>query len=148
MKRNAVSLLKEVKGGILIVNGEESLHQKIVDSLADPGHRVEITTSSTLDLEELRGEAYEVVLLDLRRSRSKGHRLLQRILETQPWVSVIMVAKDTSATARQKAIQKGAYFYLTEPLSKNTLDLVLRNGIERARVCFSSAKVGHIRAES
>ena len=46
MKRNAVSLLKEVKGGILIVNGEESLHQKIVNSLADPGHRVEITTSS------------------------------------------------------------------------------------------------------
>ena len=66
MKRNAVSLLKEVKGGILIVNGEESLHQKIVNSLADPGNRVEITTSSKLDLEELRGEAYEAHYDDYR----------------------------------------------------------------------------------
>jgi len=139
MKRNAVSLLKEVKGGILIVDGEQSLHQKIVNLLADPGHRVETTTSSKLDLEELQGEAYDVVLLDLRRSQSKGHRLLQRILEVKPWISVIVVAKDTSATARQKAIQKGAYFYLTQPLSRNTLDLVLRNGIERARVLAENA---------
>ena len=134
MKRNSVSLLKEVKGGILIVDGEPSLHQKIVHLLADPGHRVENTPSSVLDLGKLQGEAYDVVVLDRRKSRSQGLRLLKRILETQPWISVIMVAKDPSETARQKAIQKGAYFYLAQPISKNTLGLVLRNGIERTRV--------------
>jgi len=134
MKRNAGSLLKEVKGGILIVDGEPSLHQTIVRLLADPGHRVEQTPSSELDLKELQGKAYEVVVLDLRKSRSQGLRLLKRILQVQPWISVIMVAKAASETARQKAIQRGAYFYLTQPLSENTLELVLRNGVERARV--------------
>ncbi len=134
MKRNAVSLLKEVKGGILIVDGEPSLHQKIVHLLADPGYRVEQTPSSELDLEELQGEAYEVVVLDLRKSRSQGLRLLKQILQTQPWISVIMVAKDASEAARQKAIQRGAYFYLTQSFSENTLHLVLGNGVERARV--------------
>ncbi len=138
MKRNAVSLLKEVKGGILIVDGEPSLHQKIVHLLGDPRHRVETIPSSELDLKELQGKAYEVVVMDLRKSRSQGFRLLKRLLQAQPWTSVIMLAKNAGQTARQtarqKAIQRGAYFYLTQPLSENTLDLVLRNGVERARV--------------
>ena len=134
MKQNAVSLLKEAQGGILIVDGEPSLHQKIVHLLADPEYRVEKTPSSELDLEELQGEAYEVVVLDLRRSRSQGLRLLKRILQAQPGISVIMVAKDASQTVRQKAIQRGAYFYLTQPFSDNTLGAVLENGVERARV--------------
>ncbi len=79
MKRNAVSLLKEVKGGILIVDGEPSLHQKIVHLLGDPEYRVETTPSSELDPKELQERAYEVVVLDLRQSRSQGFRLLKRI---------------------------------------------------------------------
>jgi len=134
MKRNSVSLLKEVQGGILIVDGEPSLHQKIVILLGDSAHRVETTPSCELDLKALQGNAYEVVVLDLRKSRSQGFRLLKRILQAQPWTSVIMVAKNTGETARQKAIQRGAYFYLAQPLSEDTLDLVLRNGVERARV--------------
>ena len=134
MKRNTVSLLKEVQGGILIVDGEPSLQQKIVYLLGDPAHRVETTPSSDLNLKALQGKAYEVVVLDLRKSRSQGFRLLKRILQAQPWISVIMVAKNAGQTARQKAIQRGAYFYLVQPLSDGTLDLVLRNGIERARL--------------
>ncbi len=134
MKRNTVSLFKEVQGGILIVDGEPSLHQKIVYLLGDPAHRVETTPSSELDLKALQGKAYEVVVLDLRKSRSQGFRLLKRILQAQPWISVIMVAKNAGETARQKAIQRGAYFYLAQPLSEGTLDLVLRNGVERAQV--------------
>jgi len=134
MKRNAVSLLKEVQGGILIVDGEPSLQQKIVDLLEEPAHRVETTPSSELDLKALQGKPYEVVVLDLSKSRSQGFRLLKRILQAQPWISVIMVAKNGGQTARQKAIQRGAYFYLVQPLSDSTLDLVLRNGVERARL--------------
>ena len=134
MKRNTVSLLKEVQGGILIVDGEPSLQQKIVHLLGEPAHRVETTPSSELDLKALQEKAYEVVVLDLRKSRSQGFRLLKRILQAQPWISVIMVAKNGGQTARQKAIQRGAYFYLVQPLSDSTLDLVLRNGVERARL--------------
>ena len=134
MKRNTVSLLKEVQGGILIVDGEPALQQKIVHLLGEPAHRVETTPSSELDLKALQGKAYEVVVLDLRKSRSQGFRLLKRILQAQPWISVIMVAKNGGQTARQKAIQRGAYFYLVQPLSDSTLDLVLRNGVERARL--------------
>jgi len=50
MKRNTVSLLKEVQGGILIVDGEPSLQQKIVYLLGDPAHRVEMIPSSDLNL--------------------------------------------------------------------------------------------------
>ena len=134
MKRNTVSLLKEVQGGILIVDGEPSLQQKIVHLLGEPAHRVETTPSSELDLKALQEKAYEVVVLDLRKSRSQRFRLLKRILQAQPWISVIMVAKNGGQTARQKAIQRGAYFYLVQPLSDSTLDLVLRNGVERARL--------------
>ena len=64
----------------------------------------------------------------------RGLRLLKRILQAQPWISVVMVAKDASQPVRQKAIQRGAYFYLTQPFSEDMLHLVLGNGIERARV--------------
>ena len=121
-------------GSEMCIRDRPSLQQKIVYLLGDPAHRVETTPSSDLNLKALQGKAYEVVVLDLRKSRSQGFRLLKRILQAQPWISVIMVAKNAGQTARQKAIQRGAYFYLVQPLSDGTLDLVLRNGVERARL--------------
>ena len=134
MKRKPVSLLKKVKGGILIVDGVPAFHRRIARLVADTGYRVEAATSREMVLEEVQEKSYDVLLLDLRRSRSKGHRLLSRILKVQPWTSVVMLAKDSSERARREAIQKGAYFYLTQPISQETLDLVLRSGIERARL--------------
>ena len=47
---------------------------------------------------------------------------------------MVVLAKDNSAKARREALQKGAYLYLTQPISGETLDLVLRNSVERARL--------------
>ena len=53
MKRKPVSLLENVKGGILIVDGGQAFHRKIVNLLADTGFRVETTTSGEMVLEEV-----------------------------------------------------------------------------------------------
>ncbi len=134
MKRKAVSLLENGQGGILIVDGGQAFHRKIVNLLADTGYRVEAATSGEMVLEEVQEKSYDVLLLDLRRSRSKGHRLLNRILKAQPWISVVMLAKDSSAEDRREALQRGAYLFLTQPISGETLDLVLRSSVERARL--------------
>ncbi len=53
----------------MIVNGEPAFNRKIVTLLADSGYRVEATTSHEVVLEEVQKEYYDLLLLDLRRSR-------------------------------------------------------------------------------
>lgn len=139
MKRKPVSLLKNVKDGILIVNGEPAFNRKIVTLLADSGYRIEATTSHEVVLEEVQKESYDVLLLDLRRSRSKGHKLLNVILKARSWMSVVVLAKDSSEKVRREAIRKGVYVYLTQPISQKTLDFVLRSGVERAQLLAENA---------
>ncbi len=116
------------------MNGGRAFHRKIAALLADTGYRVEAATSGEMVLEEVQEKSYDVLLLDLRRSRSKGHRLLNRILKAQPWISVVVLASDSSAKARRESMQRGAYLYLTQPISQEILDLVLRSSVERARL--------------
>ncbi len=116
------------------MDGGQAFHRKIVNLLDDTGYRVEATTSGEMVFEEVQEKSYEVLLLDLRRSRSKGHKLLNRILKAQPWISVVVLAKDSSSEARREALQRGAYLYLAQPISRETLDLALRSGVERARL--------------
>ena len=63
----------------------------------------------------------EIVLLDLRMPKVSGMELLERIVEFDPGIDVILVTGDYSTESAVGAIQKGACDYLTKPFSPKAL---------------------------
>ena len=106
---------------LLAIDDEASSLEFIEDALARP--ELEILTS--VDPEDawrmIRRHHPEIVLLDLRMPKMSGMDLLERIVEFDPAIDVILVTGDYSTESAVEAIQKGACDYLTKPFSPNDL---------------------------
>lgn len=106
---------------LLAIDDESASLELIEDALTQPG--LEVLTA--IDPEDgwrmVRRHHPEIVLLDLRMPRVNGMELLERIVDFDPGIDVILVTGDYSTESAVAAIQKGACDYLTKPFSPNTL---------------------------
>lgn len=106
---------------LLAIDDESASLELIEDALAQPG--LEVLTS--IDPEDgwrmVRRHHPEIVLLDLRMPKVSGMELLERIVDFDPGIDVILVTGDYSTESAVAAVQKGACDYLTKPFSPRTL---------------------------
>jgi DNA-binding NtrC family response regulator len=79
------------------------------------------TTDAKSGLEMVTQHRPHLVLLDLVMPDVHGMDLLERILEIDPGVDVILTTGHYSTDSAVEAIQKGAYDYLTKPISVDRL---------------------------
>lgn len=138
MNQEEVSHAEEISGGVLMVGPEEDFCKRVFDLLADTGYPVQATDSAKL-IEEIQQHSYNLVLLDFSSVQSAKGAILDQILKTQPWLSVVIMAKAGGVEPHLEAIRKGVYSYLTHPVPTETLDLVLRNGVERSLLLAENA---------
>ncbi len=74
----------------------------------------------------------KIVLLDLVMPKTSGMEILERIVNVDPGVDVILITGHYSAESAVEAIQKGAADYLTKPLDIEKLRSRITNLLEEA----------------
>src|SRR5580698_1905489 len=72
-------------------------------------------------LDAVRRQRPDIVLLDLRMPTLGGMEVLERIVELDPSIDVLLLSAHDSAEAAVEAIQKGACDYLTKPIDTHRL---------------------------
>jgi DNA-binding NtrC family response regulator len=106
---------------LLAIDDEPDSLELIQDALTQ--HDLEVLTTS--DPEDgwrmVRRHHPEIVLLDLRMPKVSGMELLEKIVEFDPGIDVILLTGDYSTESAVAAIQKGACDYLTKPFSPKAL---------------------------
>ncbi len=106
---------------LLAIDDEPDSLELVEDALT--AHELEVLT--TTDPEEgwriVRKQHPEIVLLDLRMPKVSGMQLLEKIVEFDPSIDVILVTGDYSTESAVAAIQKGACDYITKPFSPKAL---------------------------
>src|SRR6185436_3434680 len=85
-------------------------------------------------LQVAEGGGFDVVLTDLKMPDLNGIELLGEILKLQPSPCVILMTAHGTIDSAVDAMRKGAFDYLTKPLEKDELLLVLRRAMERAHL--------------
>jgi len=123
-----------VKGRVLVVDDEK--HQREILKLILDAEGYEATTagSGRAALREARDEPFDLVLTDLKMPDLNGIALLEELLRAQPGACVILMTAHGSIDSAVVAIKKGAFDYLTKPLEREALLLVLRRAMERTRL--------------
>src|SRR4051812_967593 len=76
---------------------------------------------------ELRPDA---VLLDLQMPEMDGMETLDRLRAIAPSVPIVMLTADRDVKTAVRAIQRGAYDYLTKPVDREEVVLVVRRALE------------------
>ena len=116
---------------ILIVDDEDGIRSQLKWALADE-YRVLDAESTEQSLEILNREIPNLVTLDITLSPFgdlDGIRVLEKILEIDPKIKVIMITGHDEKEIALKAIQLGAYDYYQKPINIDELRTIIRRAL-------------------
>ena len=106
---------------MIAIDDEAASLELVADTLGQPGLEILTAVDSSAGWELVRREHPEIVLLDLRLPGISGMELLQKIVDWDPGIDVVLLTAHYSMESAVEAIQKGACDYLTKPISPAVL---------------------------
>src|SRR5579862_7598824 len=106
---------------LLIIDDNEGSLEMLSSALAQQG--VEIMTASDPEagVDLIHSRRPQIVLTDLVMSRMSGLEVLERTMEFDPSIDVILMTAHYATESAVEAIKKGATDYLNKPISIATL---------------------------
>jgi two-component system response regulator HydG len=115
------------KKSILIVD-DDIAHRTMLRILLGWEYEIVEADSGFKAIEKIQNAAFDLVLMDVCMPEISGVEVLGRIKATNPKVPVIMMTAYSSAETANRAMEKGAYDYITKPFDFDNL----RSTIEKA----------------
>jgi DNA-binding response OmpR family regulator/predicted regulator of Ras-like GTPase activity (Roadblock/LC7/MglB family) len=116
---------------IVVVAGEETFNQNLVNSLRKDGYVVLGVTSGADAVRILWSEEYDVVICDLKTPVTDGFELLQWLRAYRANTRMIMLGEAGSAEVRMQALESGAVSYFEMPLDIRLLKEELRRLLQQ-----------------
>lgn len=110
---------------ILVVDDEIEACNALKEFLEVKGHEVYTAQDGKSALDQVQELRPQLVLLDMIMPGMHGIEVLQEIKKIDPEIGVIMVTVVTNEGQAKKALQLGAYDYITKPVDLNYLDTVV-----------------------
>ncbi len=118
----------------LVVIDDEPKNLKLVQFiLADEGLEIHTAADPQSGMELIRRLRPQVVLLDLVMPGVQGMEMLEKIVEFDPGIDVILMTGYYSTESAVEAIQKGASDYFPKPFSTEKLQHRIRQLVEDAK---------------
>jgi EAL domain-containing protein (putative c-di-GMP-specific phosphodiesterase class I) len=120
-----VSTRDRSKGKVLVVDDETILRRGIQRLLQAKGYEV-ITAEDGRKAHELfRTQAFDVVLSDIAMPGWDGIQLLRSVRDIDADVPVVLITGEPAVATAVKALEYGAFHYLTKPVDMQTLEEVV-----------------------
>ncbi|MFZ3200345.1 MAG: sigma-54 dependent transcriptional regulator [Candidatus Acidiferrales bacterium] len=114
------------KEKILVVDDEPSIRKYLRTLLEVDGHDVETVASGKEALERVsQGERPNFIILDVLMTEMDGLETLQRLMQIDRTLNIIMLSCSNEVTTVVEAIRLGALDYLTKPFEKPDLDAAI-----------------------
>jgi two-component system, NtrC family, response regulator HydG len=119
---------------ILVVDDEQVHRYMLCSMFKEWGWKCVEADDGRTAVEAVEKYVYDAVLMDVRMARMDGMEAFKRIHAAHPALPVIIMTAYSSVDAAVKAIQHGAYDYLTKPLDFDRLRLTLERAVDRKQV--------------
>ncbi len=119
---------------ILIVDDEVNIREALAALLESDGYDVEAASSAAEAMDSLREKVFDLVISDLRLDGASGLDLLRHIRETCPATEVIILTAYGTVEGAVEAMKLGAYDYLSKPVDRKRLGLLIEKALEKQRL--------------
>jgi DNA-binding NtrC family response regulator len=119
---------------ILIIDDENSIRRTLRDILENEGYAIDDAPDGLEGLKLVKNNHYDVVLCDIKMPKMDGLEVLDKILETNSDVPVVMISGHGNIDTAVDAIRKGAYDYISKPPDLNRLLVTIRNAFEKSNL--------------
>ncbi len=115
---------------LLLVEDDPLLGEALEVALSGKGFDVRLARSGAEALETASAESFDLVLQDVRLPDLDGLDLLKELLQMQPQLHALVMTGQATVEMAVKAMQLGAYDFLTKPFSVDMLLLKLERVLE------------------
>ncbi|MGA6826785.1 sigma-54-dependent transcriptional regulator [Nitrospira sp. NS4] len=135
-----------MKAKILIVDDNADIITVLEDRLQASGYSTVVARDGQQALEQIEQESPNLILLDLDLPKLTGIEVLKRLSQIKQVeeLPVIVMTAHGSVNAAVEAMKEGAYDFLTKPLDKDHLLIVIRKALERDSL---KRQVAYLRSE-
>ncbi len=126
--------LKMKSKEILIVDDEEVVQDVLQSLLEKNGYRTTGVYSAEEALKILEDKEWDLALLDLMLPGMSGLDALAEMMKSHPNLPVIMITAFGTIESAVKAMQLGAYHYLTKPFKNEEVLILIEKAIEQRKL--------------
>ena len=117
---------------ILIIDDEKAIRKTLTEILTFEGYKIDEATDGEEGLKKFRDKTYDVVLSDIKMPKIDGIEFLQKAVEINADVPIIMISGHGNIETAVEAVKKGAYDFIQKPPDLNRLLITIRNAMERS----------------
>ena len=115
---------------ILVVDDELNMRLVLKAMLKKEGYDVVTAADGREALEILQGDKIAVVATDLKMPRMDGMELLDRIMQDDPSLPVIILTAYGTVATAVDALKKGAFDYITKPFEQDELKTIILKAVK------------------
>lgn len=126
---------------VLIIDDERSIRTALRDILEIEKFNVDDAEDGKAGLEMLNKKQYDLVLCDIKMPKMDGLEVLDKILEREDDIPVIMISGHGNIETAVDALKKGAYDFIEKPLDLNRILVSVRNAFDRSSLVEETKKL-------
>src|SRR5215210_3917056 len=116
---------------LLIIDDERSIRKTLTEILSFEGYKIEEAADGEEGLRKFKEKTFDVVLCDIKMPKIDGIEFLQKAVETNSDVPIIMISGHGNIETAVEAVKKGAYDFIQKPPDLNRLLITIRNAMDR-----------------
>ncbi len=132
------------KGRILVVDDEPALRRSILRLLYAKGYEVMAASDGAEATELFEQYSFDVVLSDISMPECDGIQLLRAVHSRDPDVPVVLITGEPAVSTAVKALEYGAFHYLTKPVDLHTLEEVMEKASCLRRMAAMKRKAAEL----
>ena len=118
----------------LVVDDEPSVCEAVKAILETEGIEVVTITSSVAAVEDVRKNAYDLIISDLKMPRMDGLEFYDNVKEISPDSVFIIITAFGTIPSAVDAIKKGMYDYVPKPFTPDEVRIPVRRALEKKRL--------------
>lgn len=122
------------RGKILAIDDEQNIRRLIESEFTLEGYEVKTAKDGQEGLKLLDGQAFDVVLLDIKLPRMNGIEVLKRLKKKSPSTEVIMITGYGDIKTAVDSLKFGAREYITKPFKLDELLGLVKQSVENSSV--------------
>lgn len=119
---------------ILIADDEKIARDNLEYVLNKEGHEIVIASSGSQALGLISSNDFDLVISDFRMDGADGIQVLEAAKAKNPFTEVIIVTGFATVTNAVKAMQQGAYYYISKPYRIDDVRIIVRQALEKRQL--------------
>ena len=128
------------KGNILVIDDEAGIREGCRRALQPSGFTIVSAVSAQDGLARIRGDVFDLVLLDAILPDGRGTELLAPILAKDPDIVCVIITGYATVQLAVEAIREGAYDFIPKPFTSDTLLMTVNRGLEKRRLSLNAKR--------